>query len=113
MKKGTNSILEARRFELFLKDLGIESPIQYFERDGDEITCITAQVIIMVSNGKALVTWEDDNSKIEYIVEEEGNPRNFRAFRECKEIPKYFGMTDVDADAPVKEYQIHRHAVAM
>ncbi len=113
MKKEANMI-EARRFQKFLEDLEIVSPIQYFERDGDEIMCVTAQVIIMVSHGKALVTREDDGSKVEYLLEEEGNPISFRAFREYKKNPKSSVITHVDADAQVKEYRIRRHiAVVM
>lgn len=108
MKKET--MIEARRFQQFLNDLGIESPIQHFERDGDEIICVTAQVIIMVSGGKALVTREDDGCKAEYLLEEEGSPISFRAFQEYKKIPHCSLITDFDADAPVKEYQIRRHA---
>lgn len=114
MKKGTNNILEARRFGQFLKDLGIESPIQHFEGDGDEIICVTAQVIIMISGGKALVTREDDGAKTEYLLEEEGNPIHFRAFWEYKKNPKCSVITDVDDDAQVKVYQIrHRAATAV
>lgn len=112
MKGETNNILEARRFSHFLKDLGIESPIQCFEKCGDEIFCATAQVVIMVSEGKAMVTWTNDGSVAEYLVEEEGKPLVFRAFRECKKIPKGLPVMNFAVDDPVKKYQIQHH-VAM
>ncbi len=113
LKKEANMI-EARRFQKFLEDLEIVSPIQYFERDGDEIMCVTAQVIIMVSHGKALVTREDDGSKVEYLLEEEGNPVVFRAFREYKKMPHCSIIRDIDTNEQVKVYQIrHRMATAV
>lgn len=101
--------IEARRFGQFLKDLGLKSPIQYFERNGDEIICVTAQAIIMVSGGKALVTREDDGQKVEYLLEEDGEPSVFRAFREYKKNSYCSVIEDIAVDAQVKEYHIRRH----